>query len=115
MDSRFDGVRGGEHPDWLPAEQSACVAWIREYRRRTSEKLNGCIDAWRRGDEMPPMPRTPWYPASIRPVREGRYEWRCSVCAEVGCESPHLVWYPDKWDICRTSGFEWRGLTKEAR
>lgn len=56
MDSRFDGVKGKEKPDWFPAGQSFGFAWVDEYCDRTSAPLNKGIAAWARGDVMPPMP-----------------------------------------------------------
>lgn len=56
------------------------------------------------------MKRTPWFPASTPPVREGIYEYRCSV-GRIQCARRDAAWLRDRRDWC----CQWRGLTKPAK
>lgn len=63
-----------------------------------------------------------WFPVSIKPVRDGWYEWRCG--SVTGGEIERAEWSHDGW-IRSTSqtlftprfkclGCQWRGLTRPA-
>ena len=66
--------------------------------------------------------RTPWYPVSIKPVRDGWYEWRCGFV--VGSEIARAEWSHDDWIRAtgptlftprfKCLGCQWRGLTRPA-
>lgn len=66
--------------------------------------------------------RTPWFPASIKPVRDGWYEWQCA--SVLGSATARAQWAVDDWihatgPTLFTPRFEclscrWRGLTRPA-
>jgi len=63
------------------------------------------------------MKKTPWFPASVKPVREGWYETTCSYCGS-------HYWDGKEWkyDSCYASMtpvpqplqnyYKWRGIRK---
>lgn len=58
------------------------------------------------------MKRTPWYPVSVSPVRDGLYEWRCkSLIARKGIA--HRSWTHGDWDdLNPCPKCQWRGLAQ---
>lgn len=58
------------------------------------------------------MKRTPWHPASVRPVRDGLYEWRCkSFFADPGIRMKR--WTHGGWDdLNPCPKCQWRGLAQ---
>ena len=59
------------------------------------------------------MKRTAWYPASVKPVRDGLYEWRCkSLFARKGTP-PLRSWTHGDWDdLNPCPKCQWRGLAQ---
>lgn len=58
---------------------------------------------------------TPWFPASIKPVRVGEYE--CRLCVEDRALHQRHFWTGEKWvfgpnDTGPSLNVIWRGLTK---
>ena len=65
--------------------------------------------------------RTPWYPASIKPVRDGWYEWQCG--SVTGDEMARAEWSGGYWYRATVARYwptsacpscRWRGLTRPA-
>lgn len=66
--------------------------------------------------------RTPWFPVSINPVRDGWYEWQCA--SVLGSATARARWKMGCWIHatgpvlfkprfeCRSC--QWRGLTRPA-
>jgi len=58
------------------------------------------------------MKRTPWYPASVRPVRDGLYEWRCHSIFFRGVIARRR-WTRGGWNALKPCPqCQWRGLTQ---
>jgi hypothetical protein len=72
------------------------------YRHKGDE---GCAYYWPTGEVK--MKLTPWYPANIKPVREGWYEVRCKF--KNVCGGMHY-WNGKSWG--ETFAAPWRGVRK---
>ncbi len=76
--------------------------------------------------------RTPWFPASVKPVRDGVYEGEVEVDGYV-CRCYQVSWRDDDWHVAIAASptgdrlammpdlfgllgptFRWRGLTRPA-
>ncbi len=78
--------------------------------------------------------RTPWFPASVKPVREGAYEGEIEVDGCI-CRCYQVSWRNEMWHVAiaasadggkqvmmadpfgllsRNPSFRWRGLTRPA-
>lgn len=60
--------------------------------------------------------RTPWYPASVKPVRVGWYEFKCAgLIGFTEARWDSNAWrFTDDNVLIPIPGDEWRGLTRPA-
>lgn len=60
------------------------------------------------------MNPTPWFPARVKPVRDGYYDWRCAKLIQYPFPTDRQEWTrADGWTrIVPCPRCEWRGLAQ---